>query len=115
MAKLFYRIKLLFDRFGAEALKLETRKQVYATESEVKQRYWTGNEEIDLKDIKELKISYWVGQKVHSDFSITSYRKTQMNFLANPAYPLGPAKIKSLVISSFLLYHHYSIIVTHLN
>ena len=48
MAELFYRIKLLYDRFGAEALKLETRKQVYATESEVKQRY----EEIDLKDIR---------------------------------------------------------------
>ena len=50
MAELLYRIKLLYDRFGAEALKLETRKQVYATESEVKQRY----EEINLKDIKEL-------------------------------------------------------------
>ena len=47
MAELFYRIKLLYDRFGAEPLKLETRKQVYATESEVKQRY----EEIELKDI----------------------------------------------------------------
>ena len=50
MAELLYRIKLLYDRFGAEALKLETRTQVYATESEVKQRY----EEINLKDIKEL-------------------------------------------------------------
>ena len=26
---------------------------------------------------------HWVGQKVHSGFSITFYRKTQMNFFAN--------------------------------
>ena len=26
---------------------------------------------------------HWVGQNVHSRFSITSYRKTQMNFFAN--------------------------------
>ena len=29
---------------------------------------------------------YWVGQNVHSDLSITSYRKTQTNFLANPIH-----------------------------
>lgn len=29
---------------------------------------------------------YWVGQKVHLHFSIISYRKTQMKFLANPLY-----------------------------
>ena len=29
-------------------------------------------------------IIYWVGQKGHSGFSVTSYGKTQMNFLANP-------------------------------
>ena len=28
-------------------------------------------------------IKYWVGQKVHSEFSITFYGKQQMNFLAN--------------------------------
>ena len=27
---------------------------------------------------------YWVGQKVCLGFSITSYKKAQMNFLANP-------------------------------
>ena len=27
---------------------------------------------------------YWVGQRVRLDFSIASYRKTQMNFSANP-------------------------------
>ena len=27
---------------------------------------------------------YWVDQKVHSGFSIPSYRKTQTNILANP-------------------------------
>ena len=27
---------------------------------------------------------YWVGQKVHSGFSIRCYRKTQTKFLANP-------------------------------
>ena len=30
------------------------------------------------------KITYWVGQKVHSGFSVTSYGKIQMDFLANP-------------------------------
>ena len=29
-------------------------------------------------------LKYWVGQKVHSCFSRTSYRKTRMNFRANP-------------------------------
>ena len=29
-------------------------------------------------------VKYWTGQKVHSDFSTTSYWKTQTNFLANP-------------------------------
>ena len=28
----------------------------------------------------------WVGQKVRSGFSITSYRKTQTNILANPIF-----------------------------
>ena len=28
----------------------------------------------------------WVGQKVHLSFSVTSYRKTRMNFLANPIF-----------------------------
>ena len=28
--------------------------------------------------------SYWVGQKVHSGFSVRWHRKTQQNFLANP-------------------------------
>ena len=27
---------------------------------------------------------YWVGQKLHSHFSVPSYRKTQPNFLASP-------------------------------
>ena len=27
---------------------------------------------------------YWVGQKVHQGFPVTSYEKAQMNFLANP-------------------------------
>ena len=27
---------------------------------------------------------YWVGQEVHSGFSVRCYGKTQMNFLANP-------------------------------
>ena len=27
--------------------------------------------------------NYWVGQKVHLGFSVTTYRKTQMNFLAD--------------------------------
>ena len=31
---------------------------------------------------------YWVGQKIHSNFSITCYGKTLMNFLANPVPPL---------------------------
>ena len=30
--------------------------------------------------------TYWVGQKVHLDFSVTSHRKTWMNLLANPTY-----------------------------
>lgn len=30
---------------------------------------------------------YWVGQKVHSGFFAQSYRKTQMNFFANPVFP----------------------------
>ena len=29
-------------------------------------------------------LKYWVGQKVHSRFSIRCYRKTQTNLLANP-------------------------------
>ena len=29
---------------------------------------------------------YWIGQKVRLGFSISSYRKTQMNFLANPTH-----------------------------
>ena len=33
-----------------------------------------------------MQIKYWVGQKVHSGFSITSYGKTQINFLANPIF-----------------------------
>ena len=28
--------------------------------------------------------NYWVGQKVHSGFSVKGYGKTQTNFLANP-------------------------------
>ena len=28
----------------------------------------------------------WVDQKVHLSFSVTSCRKTQMNFLTNPIY-----------------------------
>ena len=68
-----------------------------------------------VKNQQNLENNYWVGQKVHSDFSITSYRKTQMSFLANPAYPLGAVKRKSRVTPRFLLYHHYSIIVAHVN
>ena len=30
---------------------------------------------------------YWVGQKVHPGFSVTSHGKTQTNFLANPMLP----------------------------
>ena len=37
----------------------------------------------------QLLCLYWVGQKVCLDFSITSYGKTQMNFLANPIYHSG--------------------------
>ena len=29
---------------------------------------------------------YWVGQKVHLHFSVTSYGKTQKTFLANPVH-----------------------------
>ena len=29
---------------------------------------------------------YWIGQKVRLGFPIASYRKTLMNFLANPKY-----------------------------
>ena len=29
-------------------------------------------------------MNYWVGQKVHSDFSITAYGKTRTNFVSNP-------------------------------
>ena len=32
---------------------------------------------------------YWVGQKGRLHFSIISYRKTQMKFLANPIYSIG--------------------------
>ena len=35
---------------------------------------------------------YWVGQKVHSGFSVTSHGKTQMNFLANPMLLYGEEK-----------------------
>ena len=41
-----------------------------------------------------LSVLYCVGQSVHSDFSITSYGKTQMNFLASPifCFPLVSCK-----------------------
>ena len=35
---------------------------------------------------REYSILYWVGHKVHLDFVMPSYRKTQMNFLANTIY-----------------------------
>ena len=41
---------------------------------------------------------YQVGQKVHSGFSIASYRKIQMSFTANPIYachPLPPIRFIS--------------------
>ena len=31
-----------------------------------------------------LNLLYWVGQNVHSGFSVRCYRKTQMNISANP-------------------------------
>ena len=34
--------------------------------------------------ILSLGSSYWVGQKVHLDFSVPSYGKIRTNFLANP-------------------------------
>ena len=34
--------------------------------------------------MKPTDLKYWVGQKVHSSFSLRGYRKTQMNILANP-------------------------------
>ena len=30
---------------------------------------------------------YWVGPKVRSGYSVTSYGKTQTNFWANPIFP----------------------------
>lgn len=39
MAELLYKLNYYMTDLEPEALKLETRKQVYATESEVKQRY----------------------------------------------------------------------------
>ena len=34
------------------------------------------------------KFMYSIDQKVHLRFIVTSYRKSQMNFLANPIYVL---------------------------
>ena len=34
----------------------------------------------------DIYINNWVGQKVHSGFSVTSYGKNQMNFSANPTH-----------------------------
>ena len=39
-----------------------------------------------MSKIASLPEIYWVGQKVHSDFSITPYGKTQMNLLAIPVF-----------------------------
>ena len=39
---------------------------------------------------------HWVGQKVHSGFSIMFYRKTWMNFLANPVFSKGTGHIGSM-------------------
>ena len=33
---------------------------------------------------------YWVGQKVHSDFSVRSDTQTRMHFLANPIVLVSP-------------------------
>ena len=33
---------------------------------------------------------YWVGQKVHLDFSLRCYGKSQTNLLANPILPSPP-------------------------
>ena len=46
-----------------------------------RQEYWSG---VPLPSVlSSSNIKYWVPQKVHSEFSITFYRKQQMNFLAN--------------------------------
>ena len=37
-----------------------------------------------VEDKLSNKLKYWVGFRVHLDFSITVYGKAQMNFLANP-------------------------------
>ena len=37
-----------------------------------------------IKNFFFLYDKYWVGQKVHLGFSVTSYGKTRTNFLANP-------------------------------
>ena len=39
---------------------------------------------------------HWVGQNVHSGFSIMFYRKTWMNFLANPVFSKGTGHIGSM-------------------
>ena len=45
-------------------------------------------------------MNYWVGQKVHSDFSKTAYGKTRTNFVSNPI--LGLTQKACLVPFSFL-------------
>ena len=43
---------------------------------------------VSLKSDKfKLQFYYWVGHRVHLDFSIRYYEKTQMNILANPILP----------------------------
>lgn len=48
----------------------------------LKQEYLPYRALWELNDIMQGK--YWAGQKVTLGFSVTSYGKTQMNFLANP-------------------------------
>jgi hypothetical protein len=37
---------------------------------------------------------YWVGQKLHSGFTLRAYGKTRTNFFVNPKHPLNPWKAK---------------------
>ena len=32
------------------------------------------------------KLLYWISQKINSGFSVTSYGKTQLNFLTNSSF-----------------------------
>ena len=42
--------------------------------------------ETHIFQIWNISLNYWVGQKVHSGSTITSYTKTWINFLSNPTF-----------------------------